>query len=336
MKVSLLSNTRGSQEHGLYLVGLLQCVVFVYLITMLFVHTQKMVILERDYPMWLNAKRVASSASPSRQDLVVIGDSRAKAGYIPNLADKKSLNLALTGQSPIEGYYLLLNYLKGHPAPKNLLLSYAPYHLTMVDVFWEMSVKYDFLNYNDYREVWETSRRLEDKTLGEKSLRWQYFFLPSKYWGSVRHAVKERRWRTNDETYRTVVSSNGHFYYGKKSGSIDLNEEAELKKFATSRLLDSYLNMLIDLAQSRDIQVFWYTMPFNHESCKNLPESFIRDYEAYLSALESKKDIKVIQKISCLPNTLFGDKSHLYLGAGANTLAILKAVFDVSATSPLS
>lgn len=336
MEVTALDRTSESQEHGVYLVGLLQCVVLAYLITMLFVHTQKMVILERDYPMWLNAKRVVSSASPSRQDLIVIGDSRAKAGYIPNLAEKKTLNLALTGQSPIEGYYLLVNYLKGHPPPEKLLLSYAPYHLTMVDVFWEMTVKYDFLTYDDYTEVWETSRRLEDKTLGEKSLRWQYFFLPSKYWGSVRHAVKERRWRTNDETYRTVVSSNGHFYYGKKSGSMDLNEEAELKKFATSRLLDSYLSMLIDLAQSNGIEVFWYTMPFNDESCKNLPESFTRDYDAYLSALESNKGVKVIQKISCLPNTLFGDKSHLYLGAGANTQAILKALFDVSAIRPLS
>lgn len=323
------------RPYGLYLLGLCQVALSAYLLTMWLVHTQKMAILERDYPMWLNAKQMAEASSTTRDDLLVIGDSRAKAGYIPSLADRKSLNLALTGQSPIEGYYLLLDYLKGHPAPTNLLVSYAPYHICLVDVFWEMTVKYGFLAYGEYQDVWEMSRLMADKTLGERNLRWQYFFLPNKYWGSVRHALKERRWRTNEETYRTLLDSNGHFYYGKKSGSLDLNEEAELGRFVPSRLLDLYLNMLIDLAQSRGIQVFWYTMPFNNESCKKLPDSFMRDYDAYLSTLESKKGIKVIEKITCLPNTLFGDKSHLYLGARANTLAILKRVFDEPVAGPL-
>lgn len=330
MDIDQSGNSSTNEKNGWYLVGLSQCVLFAYLMTMLVVHTQKMTILERDYPMWLNAKEVASSVSSNRLDLLVIGDSRAKAGFIPNLAHKKTLNLSLTGQSPIEGYYLLLNYLKNNPPPEKLLVSYAPYHLCVVDVFWEMAVKYGFLSFADYTEVWETSRHLEDKALGDKNLRWQYFFLPSKYWASVRMAVKERRWNINDETYKAVVSSNGHYYYGRSSGSKDLNEEAELDKFSESRLLDLYLGMTIDLARSRNVEVFWYTMPFNQESCDNLPESFTRDFAAYLSALESRKDIKVIQRIACLPNALFGDRSHLYLGANATTLAILENVFDVT------
>ncbi len=336
MRLRVFGSTTANQEYALYLMGVVQCVLFAYLATMLLVQTQRMVIFERDYPMWLNAKQVASSASAAQLDLLVIGDSRVKAGFIPDLAERTSLNLATTGQSPIEGYYLLSNYLRGHHPPKKLLLSYAPYHLTMVDVFWEMTVKYGFLSYRDYQEVWDTSRRLNDKTLGERDLRWQYYFFPSKYWGSVRHAIKERRWRTNEETYQTVTNNHGHFYYGKQSGSSDLNEEAELGSFVSARLLDSYLNRLIDLAHANGIEVFWYTMPFNHESCAKVPESFIRDYERYLTELAAQKEIQVIQTISCLPNALFGDKSHLYAGAGANTLAILKAVFGSSTPISLS
>ena len=317
----------GNIAYGLYLTGLFSSFVVAYLVTMLFVHNSKMMILDREYSMWLYVKEIANSASASRQDLIVIGDSRAKAGYVPNLTDRRTINLSLAGQTPLEGYYLLLNYLNNNPVPDKLVVSYAPFHLSVVDAFWEMTVKYGFLNYQEYNEVLETSYRLGDKILGDKDMRWQYLFLPNMYWDSIRKAIKEKRWNTNEETYTNVVNSNGHYYYGKGSGATDLNQEIGLGNFVKSRMLDFYLIKLIDLAQSRNIEVFWYTMPFSEISCKNLPASFKRDFEDYVSDLESKRGIKVIKKISCLPNKLFGDNNHVYLGARTTTLAILNGVF---------
>lgn len=328
-------NTHSSEDrfktnnYGLYLIGLFSSFVLAYSVTMLFVHNSKMMILDREYSMWLYVKEVANSASRNRQDLIVIGDSRAKAGYVPNLTNRRTINLSLAGQTPLEGYYLLLNYLKNNPVPDKLVVSYSPFHLSVADVFWEMTVKYGFLNYKEYNEVLETSYRLGDKILGDKDMRWQYLFLPNMYWDSVRKAIKEKRWNTNEETYTNVVNSNGHYYYGKGSGATDLNQEIGLGKFVKSRMLDFYLIKLIDLAQSRNIDVFWYTMPFSEISCKNLPASFKRDFEDYVSDLESKRGIKVIEKISCLPNKLFGDNNHVYLGARTTTLAILNGVFGL-------
>jgi hypothetical protein len=143
----------------------------------------------------------------------------------------------------------------------------------------------------------------------------------------MRRAIKERRWHTNEETYTEVVHSNGHSFYGKEPGATDLNQDIQIGTFVHSRMLDFYLTKLIALAQSRHIDVFWYTMPFSEISCKNLPASFKKDFDGYVSNLESRTGIKVIDTISCLPNNLFGDSNHVYLGAKTTTLAILTGVF---------
>lgn len=315
---------------GPYLIGLVSSFVLAYLATMLFIHTSKMIILDREYPRWRHVKEVAHSASRVRQDLLVIGDSRAKAGYIPLLIDRKTINLSLAGHTPLEGYYLLVNYLKNNPAPEKLVVSYAPIHLSRAESFWEMTVKYGFLDSDEYREVWETTARLEDKILGENDKKWQYLFLPSTYWDSMRRAVKEKRWNTNKELYSQVMHSHGHSFVGKELAATEPNQEVEIGKFVRSRTLDFYLMKLIDLAQSQNIDVFWYTMPFSELSCQNLPASYKRDFEEYLSELESRRGVKVIEKFSCFPNDQFGDSSHLYLGAKTTTHAILDGVFQTA------
>ena len=311
-----------------YLIGLFGSFVFAYAGTMLFVHSSKMVILDREYSMWLYVKNVMHAASPHPQDLILIGDSRAKAGYIPKLSDRKTINLSLAGQTPLEGYYVLANYLKNNPPPARLVVSYAPFHLSVADGFWEMTVKYDFLSFAEYNEAWDTSFLLEDKVLGEKDKRWRYLLLPSTYWDSLRRAIKEPRWHTNQETYSQVMESYGHYYYGKEPGATDLNQEIQKGgTFGRSRMLEYYLVKLIHLAQTRNIDVYWYTMPFSEISCKNMPESFKRDFEQYIATLQITTGIKLINTLSCLPDDLFGDSNHVYLGAQTTTFAILKGVF---------
>lgn len=327
-------NTLDRIDSRLYLLGLFGSFIFAYLVTMLVVHHGKLMILDREYSMWLYVKKVTHSASQSHQDLIVVGDSRAKAGYIPNLTNRRTLNLAFAGQTPIEGYYLLSHYLKNNPAPNYLVVSYAPFHLSVADAFWEMTVKYGFLDSDEYNEVLETSSRLKDTILGEKDKRWQYLFLPNTYWESMRRAIKEHRWRTNEETYASVVNSRGHYYYGKESGTTEPNQEIKLGTFVISRLLDLYLMKLIDLAHSRHIAVFWYTMPFSETSCKKLSVSYKRDFERYLFNLESRTGIEVIERIACLSDSLFGDSNHVYLGAHTTTLAILNGVFLSPCNAP--
>lgn len=330
MTTRLSEERSESIAYGPYLTGLFGSFVLAYLVTMLFVHSSKMVILDREYSMWLYVKHVIHSVSQHPQDLIVIGDSRAKAGYIPKLTDRKTINLSLAGQTPIEGYYVLSNYLQNNPAPARLVVSYAPFHLSVADGFWEMTVKYNFLSFAEYNEVWETSFRLEDKVLGEKDKIWQYLFLPSTYWDSMRRAIKEPRWHTNQETYTQVLGSSGHYYYGKEPGATDLNQEIQKGTFSKSRMLEFYVMKLISLAQSRNIEVFWYTMPFSEISCKSLPDSFKKEFEEYIANLKSKMGIKVINMISCLPDHLFGDSNHVYLGARTTTFAILNGVFGVA------
>ena len=65
--------------------------------------------------MWYHIKEVVNSTYNENIELIVIGDSRAKAAFIPSeLPEINSFNLSLGGATPVEGYYILKKYLKGH------------------------------------------------------------------------------------------------------------------------------------------------------------------------------------------------------------------------------
>lgn len=175
---------------------------FLFPIFSYFVFNHKMVYMNPEYPMWLHIKDVIHSKNHNVYDLIIVGDSRAKAGFIPNLCGaKKCFNFSVGGGTPIEGYYILKKFLSNNPAPKNLVISFAPSHLDSQDCYWERTVKFDFLDKNEYQEIENTAIRVKDfKTLGsEKS--YSDYQIPTKFSTDFLNGVIQRRWSKNIEVY---------------------------------------------------------------------------------------------------------------------------------------
>lgn len=281
----------------------------------------------REYPMWVHVKKLINNKSDIKQKVILIGDSRAKAGFQPVLSENNALNLAVGGSTPVEGYYALRTFLKNNPAPENLVLSYSPLHLTHDMTFWVRTVKYDFLLEDEINNIIFDLKKHPDPGIGKDNNVWKYNLLTSMYISSVAEGIKNRRWATNEKVKENILRSKGHAYFGTREGSDLLNGEVkEASDFQYSELIDYYFVKLVELANSSSINVFWYTMPFNDASCNRISSELKNGFNSYIEMIKIKTEINVVTKIHCLDNKYFGDASHVYRGSRITTRDILTVI----------
>lgn len=283
--------------------------------------------MDREFVMW---QQVRQSIHDSRQlaqaDLIYLGDSRAKAGLLVNRFEQQSghrvLNLTLGGATPIEGYYSLKAALKHSPA-RAVIISYAPYHLARIDTYWFRAVKFNYLRPGQYRKVQQHASRLQEPALlGDHYL--NYWFKPGLYLTDAWHGLLERRWRINRTTRAELQASGGHYFFGRAHGFSGLNEENVFGPFRPSPVVGLYLQKIIRLAQDHGVTLYWYNMPFNRTSLDSLPADYVKEYEHYLSSLASEHFV-VLNGLYAEDDALFGDWSHIYLGADKVTQDVFQA-----------
>jgi len=286
-----------------------------------------MIYESREYPMWKHVKELMNAKTNESLKLIVIGDSRAKAGFMPRKINYKTLNLAVGGSTPIEGYFTLLTYLDNNPDPENLVLSYSPLHMSHDMYYWERTLKYDFLKNRQYDEISEKISELGDPGIGSVNLRWKYKYLTSMYISSVFTGLAKKRWIKNEETYKYLISSNGHSFFGTRKGSSSYNGEVKLANdFHSSDLIDFYFKKMIRLAKLHNINIYWYTMPFNDASCEKVSKKLVYNFNEYIKYISKKTNLKIIRKIHCLENRYYGDGSHVYEGAHITTQDIASGI----------
>ena len=273
--------------------------------------------------MWMQVKNNMNQNHKHKIDIVYLGDSRAKAAFIVNKFEENSklnvLNFSIGGATPIEGYYSLKNFLK-HNQVKNILISYAPFHLTKQDVFWDRTVKFSFLKNEEYEEIHSNAELFKDRYILDKNYL-DYKIKTGIYAIEFFKGISSLRWRLNKKTYAELIKSKGHYYFGRNDGSSDLNDESKEKNFLPSLLINSYLQNIIKLAQENNMKIYWYTMPFNESSFRQTSENYISRFEKYINDFASDNFI-VLNTLNYQNDKNFGDASHLFSGAINTTIDI--------------
>lgn len=297
-----------------------------FTITMLFslytivIVNYKMLFMDSEYPMWLHVSQVMNSHSEEKKQLIVIGDSRSKAGFIPDeITELKSLNLSLGGASPIEGYYILRNYLENNPSPDHIILSYTGYHLMDRSVYWDRTVAYEFLNNEDYDEIEIKAGLLNEKSILRHKKYYLSYYNPFIYRTQFINGILGMRWENNSQFLKECIAAEGHHYFGTKDYSERLNTDTKQKYFKKSMLQDYYLRKLIALAKNQHIKVYFYIMPFNKASYDKVDKAYINNFTHYLDDISKEFKMKLCNKLTYMGNSKFGDSSHLFRGAKANT-----------------
>ena len=261
---------------------------------------------------------------------IIIGDSRALTGIIPEIIGDDYYNLAYGGGTSIEGYFLLKKYISKN-IPKTIILSFSPLHLEFSNIFFGRPLKYNIFSTKEIIEILEKSKELNnkfyrytDRNLGYKNnldylfvslesilTKWNFFYF---YRPELRKTLTKLRILDNIKVYNEIKARKGNYDFGKNEISSGLNFEAKNSHngFAVSKVMDYYLNQTIQLALENNIKVYYIVTPFNETSYKNLDLKYIKEYDGYFRLLKDKyKNVFWYNDIFFYEDSCFGDRSHL-------------------------
>lgn len=251
--------------------------------------------------------------------IIVIGDSRAKAAFDPALLSTKNsvYNLALGGTTPIEGYYSLEKYLTCHEKPQTVVLSYAPMHLMDVDTLWTRCIYFHTFDASSFRDL---TMHAQDFSKTEKILIDHYAFeylmyqcyMPNKYATALKKSAFVLRHKTTTKKYTAMEEFKGHTFYGTADYSDGIDGEAKVEDFVESDIIAWYLQRTIDLCHDNGIKVIVEQAPVNETSYRIITPDFKEHFRSYMNQLAAKNPQDAIYTdFYRYPNESFGDADHL-------------------------
>jgi hypothetical protein len=291
----------------------------------------KMLYMDPEYPMWLEVKHRIYNNSSITMDIVVVGDSRAKAGFKPTLLiGVNSVNLAVGGATPIEGYFTIKHYLENNPKPDNIILSYTPTHLESDNCWFSRTVPFNFLNKKEYEEVENFGYKFHETYISESNKNYKDYEYPFIYGNRFKEGLIHLRWIKNKTFYSDSKKLMGYHWFGKEKVAHGLNAEAKRQThFIYSKLHNFYLEKMLKLLNNNKINIYYYTMPFNKSSFDIVKkQEYINGYTAYVDQLAQKYNMVICNIPFYMTDDNFGDPSHLFKGVNENTYKLYNCIKD--------
>ena len=297
-----------------------------------------------DYAGWRYKMDIAiGKISPGFvPDTLVLGDSRAYTGIDPSVLGQSSVSLALDGSSVVEGYYLLKKYLNHNPAPRNVVVSYAPFHFFSHRGFSKRTLPFRLLPLPDLIELdaimrkhnvflhkpsphfidksewflispWldNIQKRIPLSTLVRIDTALYYLGYPFKYQAELLNSGLFLRRGENLEFYKKMADTRGYHTYAQTDNSL-INQEATVGFFQGNPVYTHYFIEMIKLCQDKGIRIIYITAPMNKVSYKKLRISFLRDYMTYLYDIRKNYPyLDLYTSVNFYSRDLFADHEHL-------------------------
>ena len=294
----------------------------VVLVMQIFCAAFPMAYMDVEYAMYKQQKDYISKNHDTNR-VLILGDSRAKASFMPDVLGEDVYNISLGGISPVESYYMLKEYLENHDAPEYLILAYAPMHLCYADenndnfIFWKRCIYFHTFNQKDFFELAKNRNMFENNAIVDRdNIYLEYamykLYFPNKYGAALKKAVFTNRYQANCEKYDQMVAQRGYSLFGVDGENGGINGEAKLDDFVYSDMIDYYLNQIFELCREHQIQVIMEQLPMTETSYIIIKDEFYQHYSDYLYSLAQKNpDVFINPFLEMYSNTLFGDADHL-------------------------
>jgi len=293
------------------------------LILMLIIFSFRMFYFNQEFPMWKSKSDYIERGNISKN--LILGDSRANAGFSPIGYQKNYYNLSLGGSTTIEAYYTLIKVLENNKI-ENIILSFAPFHFQYHDTFLNRTLKFGFFESDkELFEVIRTSFYYNDLFFGNKSndkliLFYNYFKAYNYYYKNPITLLPElknliympKRYFLNKEVYNKIKKQKGHYLYGESNSSSGIANEGGLLIFKASPVLSHYFYNILELASENNIQLYYIATPFNNSTFQMINEKYFESYNDYFKKIKS--DYPAFhwhEKLFYYPDSCFGDASHL-------------------------
>ena len=214
-------------------------------------------------------KEFTQTKQDKKYDVVILGDSMAATSFMPELLSDSTINLALSGSSPVEGYYTLKDYLENNDAPSDVFISYMDYHLQHDDFTLSTCNQVHKFSIGDYLEIYRTIKAtgangFEDINMDEywdKAIA-SGFYLPSEYIASIINTINEGgRLESNRQAYDEVTVHAGRAC--KMTNDISSSSGIRYDDYSVSALQGTYYKKLVDLCEDNQIKLHIIKLPLD-------------------------------------------------------------------------
>ena len=289
--------------------------------------------MDGEFPWWMQQKDYVHTKS-DKQEIIFLGDSRMKAGIIPDEICENAYNLAVGGGTTVEMYYSLHDYLKFHPKPEMVVMGFAIVHYVGEGCFTSRDLYFHFL---------PLKNQLEAQYIGYKKSGWQFpkfkekvidtlkysLFFPQKYSAACINS-KFGRGEWNRSEFERNAQNKGHMYFGRNESDAGLNAEANSLMFSVNPRIGYYLHRIIALCKNNEIPLFIEQLPMNTPSWNKINESgYYLQFQAYFDSLSTEHGIPIELTIPCYEPECFGDSSHLNARGAKRFSAEIKAKYGL-------
>lgn len=283
--------------------------------------------MDNEYPNWEQQKDYIHTAGTQQQTLF-LGDSIFKAAILPELFGDNAYVLALGGATSIEMHYALTEYLKNHPTPNRVFVSFSPLHYANIESYRSRNLYFHYL-------PWRMAIASQLEIFGRDNLPWfqyvpdmvedaEYIMrLPTKYFRTV-YDSRLRRGEKNRLEYKQVASARGHKYFGLSDDWYKQYKPYKdwLKPFVPLGSLDYYLREIIAVCKANDIEVHIVQEPVHVMDYELIEKSgYLADFQAYMSRLACETGAEVELAMPVYEVEYFGDNLHVN-EAGAKRYSI--------------
>jgi hypothetical protein len=274
----------------------------------------------RDYPLALAKKDLIAECRSN--EVAVFGDSRAVAGVLPTVMNIPVENLAYSGSTPIETYFLVRRMLRCPHLPRLVVIATSAAGYSKDVSFWTSFAALGILSSTDILSVVSHARALGDDELwhAKRTSAVPFALLPTLYpihfpplyFGPLLGGYVAARWRYNERSYREAILTFGHSSYGTANGADAVSGEDKMTNWRVSPLVNLYLERTLTLLAARHVPVVILTMPINASTCKQLPPVIPGRFARYLKKVAAKNPDVVLADptIPCWPDRYYGDAWH--------------------------
>ncbi len=248
--------------------------------------------LEPEYPNWRAKQMLVERCDLG--EVLVLGDSRAAAGIIPALLPAKTTNLAVGGGEPIEAQTILSRALRCPIPPRLVVLSFDPTHFATVDLFWERTMRFGFLNAGELAALRAASAAVNDRSVYEERHTdgmpslvrdWLYTWrFPPYFFASLVKGGGFRRWARNQQILAEAIASRGHYGFGIAEGSAAIAAEGRLRGFRPLPVQAHYFDRILAALQARGIPAIFVPMPVNQSTARATDPLVWDGFDAWLTA----------------------------------------------------
>ncbi|SEK45179.1 hypothetical protein SAMN02910377_00919 [Pseudobutyrivibrio ruminis] len=200
---------------------------------------------------------------------VAIGDSACNASYMPEAISDSMINISVVGISPIEGYYILEEYLANNDNPTDVFITYNDNHFRYTDLYWDEIVASHRFDLPTNMQIIENAKQevAEDKgAVGAFADLVAYeSYFPSKYMTSLQNSFTEDR-ATINASARQKISIHDGRYIGVGNDEFITGVFRDYDGFYPEQIYTEYLEKAVKLCTDQDIAVHIVKAPLPDNS----------------------------------------------------------------------